>query len=332
MKPIFLTDEDKENMQKEFLQQLNRAHLFDGGFSYTRKYTYQPNQYSKARILYTPLAYVKMMTLLQGFDSEVAWHGMVERGEDPYDFIVYDIVTHKQTVTGCKVDTDDDEYREFLMSLDDDEIAHMCLQAHSHVNMSTTPSGTDLAHQAKIVADKSRKKRGFQIFQIWNKNNKVNSYVYDFDENIYYEDKDVEVKIILDAKTDYLASDFLADAKTLVKPKTTTYQYQQKPAESAGKTEKKAIKPTSTVNPSTPENKGNKNNPPDKQKESDSTHYNPNTDPNYMPRKFTESEVNDLKVAYRRFFNLPADYNVEDDEDWEDYLYYASWGINGGVY
>lgn len=331
MKPIFLTEEDKAAIQKEFITKLNKAHLFDGGFSYSKKYTYEMNQYSKARVLYTPLAYVKMQALLMGFTTEVAWHGLVTRGEDPNDFIVYDIITHKQVVTGSKVDTDDDEYRDFLMSLDDDTAANLCLQAHSHVNMVTTPSGTDLAHQAKIIADKSRKKKGFQIFQIWNKNMKVNSYVYDFDENIYYEDKDVEVKILLNEKTDYLLSDFMDEAHELVKPRvyaapanTVTQNKSEK------KTEKKEEnKKLSTGKPEKPDKNPDKN--PDKKNDDDST-YNPYNDPNYLPHKFTKEELEVMKEAYRRYFSLPKDYNVEQDEDWEDYIYYASWGISGGIY
>lgn len=335
MKPIFLTEDDKKTMQEEFMKQLNNAHLFDGSFSYSRKYTYPAKTYSKARILYTPLAYTKMQALLQGFTTEIAWHGLVLRGDDPYDFIVYDIVTHKQTVTGSKVDTEDDEYREFLMSLSDDDAAHLCLQAHSHVNMTTTPSGTDLAHQANIIKDKARKKRGFQIFQIWNKNMKVNSYVYDFDENIYYEDGDVEVDVILDMKSDYLVSDFLGDARTLVKPKSYNYNYNQHQqgynAPSQYNSQKPAVQNNSA--PALPAANNNQQNKKDQKKENENENgYEPNRDPNYITTKFSDSELETMKTAFRRFFNYPQDYDVTQDEDWEDYLFYASHGITGGIY
>ena len=298
-------------MQEEFMKQLNRAHLFNGAFSFARKYDYPANQYSKARVLYTPLAFTKMQALLQGFATEIAWHGLVLRGEDPGDYIVYDIVTHKQTVSGAKVDTDDEEYREFLMSLSDEDAANLCLQAHSHVNMSTTPSDTDLAHQERIIADKARKKRGFQIFQIWNKNMKVNSYVYDFDENVYYEEGDVEVDVLLDAKSDYLVCDFIQDAKALVKTKTyqhnQTQQYKQPSTPAAPATTAKEEKPKQTQKP----REG----------------YHPESDPNYLPRKFTPKEIEELKETYCRYFRYPADHDFDNDEDWEDFLYYASWGI-----
>lgn len=222
MKPIYLTPEDKEEMMSEFQQQLNKTSLFNGEFNFTRKYYFDPKTAGpKARILYTPMAYVKMLKLIQEFASEIAWHGLVMRGEDEGDFIVYDIITHEQTVTGSTVTTDDEQFRKFYEGLTDDEAEHLFMQAHSHVNFSTTPSAVDLDHQAKIVQQMAgRKNKGFQIFQIWNKSLKHNSYIYDFANNIFYEDKDIIVDILFNCETDYLATNFVMDAKSLVTVKT----------------------------------------------------------------------------------------------------------------
>lgn len=223
MKPIYLTPEDKEEMLQEFRAQLNKTHLFDGAFSFTRKFYFDPKTAGpKARVLYTPMAYVKMLKLIQEFASEIAWHGLVKRGETEGDFIVYDIITHEQTVTGSTVTTEDEQYARFLEGLTDEQADNMFLQAHSHVNYGVTPSGTDIAHQTKIVQHMStRKNKGFQIFQIWNKSLKCSSFVYDFANNIYYEDKDVIVDILFDPQEDYLATNFVNDAKKLVVTKTT---------------------------------------------------------------------------------------------------------------
>lgn len=328
MKPIYLNEDDKKEIQEEFMKQLNRGHLFNGGFSFSRNYAYEPNQFAKARILYTPLAYIKMQSLLAGFASEIAWHGLVVRGEDR-DFIVYDIITHKQTVTGSTVTTDDEEYRDFLMSLTDEQAAHLCLQGHSHVNMATNPSGTDLTHQAKIVADKCRKKRGFQIFQIWNKNMKVNSFLYDFDENIYFEDKDIEVDVILDVKTDYLVSDFLSEAKALVT--TKTYNYQQNNAsagQSAGKPANKTEDKSAKSDKSKPtENKTAANKPNANAEKTPETSAE-DVDPY---EGMSDADVEALKAQYRRWFHLGPNYDVEQDEDWWDFVYYKAYGISGGM-
>ena len=238
MKPIYLTEEDKEEMLKEFVEQMGKTHLFDGAFTFTRKYFFDPKTAGpKARILYTPLAYVKMLKLIQEFASEIAWHGLVKRGEDEGDFIVYDIITHEQTVTGSTVTTEDEQYARFLEGLTDEQAENMFLQAHSHVNYGVTPSGTDIAHQTKIVQHMStRKNKGFQIFQIWNKQLKCSSFVYDFANNVYYEDKDVIVDVLMDPATDYLASNFVLDAKKLVTTRAAATQ-------SAAKKEEKKTEP-----------------------------------------------------------------------------------------
>jgi len=228
MKPIFLTDEDKEEMRRDFEEQLKKTNLFDGAFSFTRKFVFDPKTAGpKARILYTPMAYIKMLKLIQEFASEIAWHGLVKRGEDEGDFIVYDIITHEQTVTGSTVTTEDEQYARFLENLTDEQADNMFLQAHSHVNFGVTPSGTDLTHQAKIVQHMStRKNKGFQIFQIWNKQLKCSSFIYDFATNVYYEDKDIIVDVLLNYDEDYLVSNFILDAKKMVVVRTaTTTQY-----------------------------------------------------------------------------------------------------------
>lgn len=219
MKPIYLTDEDKEAMRQEFDAKLRNMHLFDGSFSYSKKYYFATKeaQIPKARILYTPMAYVKMLKLIQEFASEIAWHGLVIRGEDEGDFIVYDILTHEQTVTGSTVTTEDEQYARFMENLTDEQAENMFMQAHSHVNMSTTPSAVDIAHQTKIVSLMStRKVKKFQIFQIWNKQLKCTSMIYDFANNIYYEDQDIIVDVLLDYKSDFLATNFVNDAKKMV--------------------------------------------------------------------------------------------------------------------
>ena len=218
MKPIFLTKEDKDKMRQEFETELNNIHLFNGSFLFARSYNYSNSDNTrKARILYTPAAYVKMLKLISSFDSEIAWHGLVKRGEADGDFIVYDIITHEQTVSGSTVTTSDEQYIRFMECLTDEEADNMFLQAHSHVNYGVTPSNVDLQHQAKIVQMmSSRKTKGFQIFQIWNKSLKCSSFIYDFANNIYYENKDVETDVVLDSADDYLITDFIEHAKQLV--------------------------------------------------------------------------------------------------------------------
>lgn len=314
MKPIFLTEEDKEEMLKEFQEKLNDANLFDGSFTYTKKYYFDPKTAGpKAKILYTPMAWLKMQKLIQEFTSEIAWHGLVRRGEYEGEFIVYDILTFEQTVTGSTVTTEDEQQQRFFESLTDEQADNMFLQAHSHVNMGVTPSSTDLAHQTKIVRHMStRRVKKFQIFQIWNKRGEVNSFIYDFADNVYYENKDIIVDILMDDGV--LASSFIAAAKAKVV--TRAYNYQSQSGYQTGAKKAEAPKPE----PKKPAGKKEKDVDPDEDA------YQKAQYGEHLKREFTESEIEDLKDKFRAWMGLPAHYKCENDDDWEDFLEYARLG------
>lgn len=216
MKPIFLNEADKEKMIEEFKKELENQESFDGKISFTRTLTYKKDQFDPAIIMYTPNAYIKMVSLVKDFDSEVAWHALVKRSDTAQDiFVVYDVLVYPQEVTGVTVNTDQEEYTKFLIDLDEDTANNMLMQCHSHVNMGTTPSGVDTEHQNNILKTMTS---GFYIFQIWNKRGEINSWIYDLDNNILYEKDDV----IIDIATDNgIISEFIADAKAIVKKKET---------------------------------------------------------------------------------------------------------------
>lgn len=188
MKPIFLTNEAKDKIRQEFEKKLLNG-MHDGTFSFTYNCN-SSNEGEKAYIYYTPEAFTKTLALITAYDSEVAWHCLARRLDDgPNMFEIYDVLVYKQHVTGSTVNTDQNEYVEFLGQLSDDEIINMRGQCHSHVNMGTGPSTVDLDHQRKMVEMYGHD--GFYIFQIWNKKLETHSYIYDLENNVYYEDKDI---------------------------------------------------------------------------------------------------------------------------------------------
>ena len=133
---------------------------------------------------------------------------------------VYDVKVCKQFVTGGKVDTEDEDTLKFFESLTDDEAEHMHFQAHSHVNFDTGASGTDMENQSDVVRNMG--KSGFYIFQIWNKKGDISTYLYDLDNNIFYDSKDVELDIEDEMGS---LSDFVESTRELVVEKKV-YPYQ----------------------------------------------------------------------------------------------------------
>lgn len=228
MKPIFLTEEMKTRLFEEFFGKF-KSELENYGFSSSDttlsvKTNFSKPATEKVVIIFSQDAYLKMQSLVEYFDTEVAWYGMVKH-IDELTYYVYDVKVCKQYVNGAKVDTEDEDTLEFFNSLTDEEANDMHFQAHSHVKMGTTASATDMQNQQDVI--KNLGKTGFYIFQIWNKNNDINTYLYDLDNNIFYDRKDVIIEI--EGVDDFVLS--VADLVT--EKKVTTYPYV-----SYGKTQK----------------------------------------------------------------------------------------------
>ena len=208
-KPICLTEEIINEWVEDFKAKARSLKMTTGSFSYTRGVEY--NSDDKVKIIFKPAAYVKMLTLLSEFSDEVAWHGIVDRcGDD--QFVISDILVYPQEVSGATVNTDQEEYTKWLVSIPDDVFNRMHMQGHSHVNMACTPSSTDLTHQQAIV-DQLHGDH-FYIFMIWNKRLEHNIKVYDFRDNALYEDKDCIVSVEDDGLD---LGEFVSGAKKIVK-------------------------------------------------------------------------------------------------------------------
>jgi hypothetical protein len=226
MKPINLSEDMKLKLFEKFLDKFKKE-IEDYAFninetSLTIKANFNEIAKEKVVVRYTQEAYLRMQTLVDYFDTEVAWYGLVERlGEK--EFRVYDVKVCKQIVTGGKVDTEDEDALEFFSNLTDEEANHMHFQAHSHVKMSTEASGVDLQNQADTIRNMG--KTGFYIFQIWNKNGDINTYLYDLDNNVFYNRKDVVVQIEDSLGTLDNFIDSIADLVT--ERKFYPYQYNQ---------------------------------------------------------------------------------------------------------
>lgn len=215
-KPIFLTKEYVDKMVEEFRRNVSDLKMSDGKITFTKSFDYTGEDDTKAYVLFRPVAYAKMLALLKHFDSEVAWHGTVERLDDD-KFIITDIVVYPQTVTGSTVNTDQEEYQKWTMTLEDDYFNAMRMQGHSHVNMGTSPSSVDTNHQQQILAQ--LKGQEYYIFMIWNKKLDHTIKIYDYANNVMYEDKDVIVGVFEEG---FDNDAFISEADGAVKRKTYT--------------------------------------------------------------------------------------------------------------
>lgn len=212
-KPIKITPQIEEEIRKEFEARLKDAKISDGKFSFSKTLS-QTGQ--KATIYFTEVAWRKMEALIKSFDKEVAWHGTASRIEDKEganEYLISDIFVYPQKVTGATVDTDQEKYQNWVAGLDDDTFNNLRMQGHSHVNMGTTPSGTDIDHQTAILSrtDDSM----FYIFMIWNKKFDKNIKIYDLAKNTLFEPSDITTLVLGGVDM----SDFIKTSKEMVSDK-----------------------------------------------------------------------------------------------------------------
>ena len=230
-KIIKLTQEYLDEARRDFEESLKGLKIADGKINFSKSFG---NIDRKATVYFTAIAWLKMQTLIREFDKEVAWHGVAFRGDDPTkdEYKITDILVYPQEVTGVTVTTDQQKYQTWLMEHDDDVFNNIRMQGHSHVNMGTSPSGTDNSLYERILDQMEDSM--FYIFLIYNKRGEKTYKIYDLEKNILFETADVTVKILWDG-VDMDA--FLADAKAKVQNRTYTqpatgFQYPQynKPA------------------------------------------------------------------------------------------------------
>lgn len=190
---IALTPDMIEKMKSEFGEQLGKNRFITGEIRYIKSFEEDKND--KAVLYFTLKAWSKMTALLREFNKEVAWHGVAHRveGEDNA-YKISDIMVYPQTVSPTSVDMDEVAYTKWIIEHDGEEpFDHLRFQGHSHVNMTTSPSSTDMHHQEEILAQ--LEPDDFYIFAIYNKSLSRDIKIYDMKKNRVYSTADVTVKI-----------------------------------------------------------------------------------------------------------------------------------------
>lgn len=183
------------------------------------------------KVIFTPLAWVKMWALVDAFNSEVAWAGLCSRTATR-EFLVEDILVHKQNVTGGTVRTDPAEYDEWLNHYrenDPDTFFKIALHGHSHYNFAAFPSGKDEEVQRDYVSWLDGDM--FYIFVIANRRRDLWIKVYDMETKMMYWDRAVEANVACDGFDMY---SFVSEAKSMVTDMSHTYNHNNEEDEEDG--------------------------------------------------------------------------------------------------
>lgn len=201
-----------DKVKEEFLKMLEKGNFKDNTISFKQKIVGNTNE--KADVFIEDKAYQKMFALVDHFSTEIAWHCLAKR-DDKGKYTISDVIVYPQKVTGATVNTDQEKYQMWLFELPDEVFPLVRCQAHSHVNMATSPSGTDTNYYDQIV--ETLGDEDFFIFMILNKRRDIFCNIYDKKYNVMYESKDITITKTYDDEIEELLKDAHEKCKEEVK-------------------------------------------------------------------------------------------------------------------
>lgn len=219
-KVIRLTEELQNKLRENFEKQLREGKCCDGVFEFRERFN--ESEKRKATVYYTAKAWEKLFLLMENFETEVGWHGLARRGDDPEkdEYVVYDFEVYPQEVTGSTVNTDQIKYQDWLFAHEPEDFNHIRFHGHSHVRMGCSPSGTDIDHRKRILDQ--LEDGDFYIFMIWNKKLEYTAAIFDMQKNLMFETSDVSVVYL---GHDFSYADFLKESKDRVSAKSYSSSY-----------------------------------------------------------------------------------------------------------
>jgi len=145
------------------------------------------------KLVLSSLAYKKQQALVQACDIEIGWLGYVDVEKDG-TLYVSDIFVPKQEVSGTTTDIDEEWLGQYGIRLAETEqgceqLTKMFYWGHSHVDMGTSPSGTDDKTMGQLGANCPVFIRG-----IFNKRGAANIAIADYSTGLLYLDQPVSVR------------------------------------------------------------------------------------------------------------------------------------------
>lgn len=207
MKQINLDEACKKELIEKFTEYVNKTRLTNDQINFTANLSpcAEPADAQKPTVFISTTAYLKMMLYVRDTDVEIAWHGTVERNQEQNWYLIKDVFLYPQVISAVTVNTDQEEYQNWLQNIEDDNVFNSIrFQGHSHVNMSTRPSGTDISMYNDFL--QVLPKNDFYIFMILNKRGEFTLMIYDLAKNLIYEDNDINVKIFSADSQDILTA------------------------------------------------------------------------------------------------------------------------------
>lgn len=229
MKTIKINDQTKQDIITKFTQYINNTKFTDNKITFTTDIENTVAATEKKPTVYiSTLAYLKMLLYVRDTDVEIAWHGTVERNQAQNWYHIKDVFLYPQIIRATTVDTDQEKYQEWLQNIEDDDVFNnIRFQGHSHVNMGTTPSGTDLNMYSNFL--QVLPNNDYYIFMVMNKAGSITCLIYDLAKNLIYENADINIKVMTPHTYDLINTINEEKTKYCEKPVYKPYNYTGKP-------------------------------------------------------------------------------------------------------
>lgn len=188
MKKIRIEEKDLAQIIESFKREMLSTKGLPESINYKINPSVKAVGDQRAKIIFENEAYRRMWALVHYCSSEVGWYGSVKR--EGNIFTIKDVYLYPQLVSGATVEQDDEKEPAWREALTDEQYNTRRFQGHSHVNMGTAPSGVDEAFYKGILQNC----RDFFIFGIFNKRKESYWKIYDVENNIMYENADIDVE------------------------------------------------------------------------------------------------------------------------------------------
>ena len=213
MRKIKLENEQQELLIKKFAEYLKTAKINDKKISFDAEIEKQKIA-EKILVTFSAKAYIKMRELVDRASAEIGWYGLIDK-LSPTQYRIEDIIVYPQAVTSATVE-ETNEVWDADASMEDVNRRHF--HGHSHVNMSVSPSATDMKHRKDLIENLSDD--SFFLLFITNKRCEISAELYDFAENAVYDTDDIAFVVDLDGES--TLSDFITEYQGRVKTKVLT--------------------------------------------------------------------------------------------------------------
>lgn len=202
MKKLKLTQEEKTRFLEALSDKLDRSFRAKGIEKLSiedikKEVMSVPKGVKLPKIYITAEAYVKMMELVRQSPIEISWHGLVKRDIETNTYIIYDVLIFPQINSATTTTADEEGFAKWQMNLISDmdfPLEDLRMHGHSHVNMNVFSSGVDDQYQEDLLH--KVQDGDYYIFLIFNKKSEICALLYDYNQNILFETKDIFLDIL----------------------------------------------------------------------------------------------------------------------------------------